>query len=247
MSLKDRKARDLRSRESLILSAARTMLLQDGYLGLSMERLAAAVEYSKPTLYTHFETKEDLIMAVALEGLRKRVELFGRAAQFKGNSRERMCALGLADEIFVHNYPDHYQLEQLLKLPSIWEKASDSRRADLNSLDQLCFGIMHGIIGQAIADGDFDPRRHRPEDIGEGLRAISAGTHFYASASARKGQPLEAIYARNRRNGHALLDGAGWKPFVRDHDYDAAYQRMVTEVFAAEWEAMPYAPKLNPE
>ena len=56
-----RKQREIAQREDLILETARKMLLERGYLGLTMDRIAEEIEYSKGTVYQHFSSKEDLI------------------------------------------------------------------------------------------------------------------------------------------------------------------------------------------
>ena len=40
------------------------MLLERGYLGLTMDRIAKATEYSKGTIYHHFSSKEVLLEAL---------------------------------------------------------------------------------------------------------------------------------------------------------------------------------------
>lgn len=47
-----------------ILTVALRLFLQEGFQGLSMDRLAAAVPVSKPTLYAHFADKAALFAAV---------------------------------------------------------------------------------------------------------------------------------------------------------------------------------------
>ena len=55
-----RKQRELRERESLLLDAARRILVEGGYHGLTMARVAEALEYSKGTIYSHSSCKSDV-------------------------------------------------------------------------------------------------------------------------------------------------------------------------------------------
>lgn len=52
--------------ETEILDATQEILLTRGYAALSMDDLAAQVGISKPTLYSHFATKDDIIIATLL-------------------------------------------------------------------------------------------------------------------------------------------------------------------------------------
>ena len=125
MSTLSRKQREIKEREQLILDTARPMLVREGYHGLSMDRIAEALEYSKGTIYKHFSCKEEIIIALAIETLEKRTEMFERASAFRGLPRERMAATGLAAELFVRLYPDHFSVEQIIRSTSIWEKTSE--------------------------------------------------------------------------------------------------------------------------
>src|SRR5690242_3515432 len=102
-----RKQREIQGREQRILDVARSMIVDDGYHGLSMDRIAEALEYSKGTIYQHFSCKEEILMALVNQTMERRLNMFRRAAAFRGRSRERLTAIGLAAELFFQLYPDH--------------------------------------------------------------------------------------------------------------------------------------------
>ena len=123
-----RKQREIQGREGRILEVARSMIVQDGYHGLSMDRIAEALEYSKGTIYQHFSCKEEILMALVNQSMDRRLDLFRRAAAFRGGSRERMAAIGAACELFFQLYPDHFHIEHTIRITSIKEKTSEQRR-----------------------------------------------------------------------------------------------------------------------
>jgi AcrR family transcriptional regulator len=59
-SLRERRRQMLRDE---ILQAAGALMHDKGYAAMSMDELASQVGISKPTLYSHFTTKEDLVVA----------------------------------------------------------------------------------------------------------------------------------------------------------------------------------------
>ena len=61
----DRSARKRR----VIVDAATTLFLRHGYLGTSMDQIAAFAAVSKPTVYKFFPDKEQLFTAIVLETL----------------------------------------------------------------------------------------------------------------------------------------------------------------------------------
>jgi TetR/AcrR family transcriptional regulator, fatty acid metabolism regulator protein len=60
-SLKERQRQE---RESLILQAAEEVLMEKGYYETSIDEIAARVGIAKGTVYLHFPSKEDLVMAI---------------------------------------------------------------------------------------------------------------------------------------------------------------------------------------
>jgi AcrR family transcriptional regulator len=63
------KERERQRREQEILDAAELLLIERGYAALTMDDLADAVGISKPTLYQHFKSKEDLAARVIVNAL----------------------------------------------------------------------------------------------------------------------------------------------------------------------------------
>lgn len=67
------KEREQRRRRHVILLEARRLILEGGFSDLNMDQLAEAVGISKPTLYQHFKSKEELIAQV-LVGYMEEIE-----------------------------------------------------------------------------------------------------------------------------------------------------------------------------
>jgi AcrR family transcriptional regulator len=52
-----------------ILDAALTLLIEKGYAALSMDDLAERAGIAKPTIYNHFKTKDEIVVATAIRNL----------------------------------------------------------------------------------------------------------------------------------------------------------------------------------
>ena len=68
MSVADRRRRERASRHDQIIAAARDLAEAEGWEAVTTRRLAALVEYSQPVLYSHFDGKDAIVRAVAIEG-----------------------------------------------------------------------------------------------------------------------------------------------------------------------------------
>jgi AcrR family transcriptional regulator len=68
MSVADRRRRERANRHDLIIAAARDLAEAEGWEAVTTRRLAQLVEYSQPVLYSHFDGKDAIVRAVAIEG-----------------------------------------------------------------------------------------------------------------------------------------------------------------------------------
>lgn len=232
-----RREREWNDRESFIVGKARQLLLQSDYLNLNMDLVAEATEFSKGLLYKHFSCKEDMMAAISVENIRKRGELFERASMFRGSTRERMTAISVADETLAVRYPEFYQTEHLLNTASINNKCSDLRREQMLTGAVRCMSVLEAIVRDGVAHGDLElDRSLPPNQICFGLWSMSLGAHTLKQC----GKPLEKIGIDDPMivlwaNQQRLLDGYGWKPLSRDHDYNRLRQRIREEVFGEEY------------
>jgi AcrR family transcriptional regulator len=238
MSTASRREREYAEREEMILDHARNLLRQHGYLGLNLDRLAEAAEYSKGTLYQHFETKEDIIMGIAIGSLDLRTEFFGRAGRFEGTSRERIVAVGVADDVIAELYPEHFQICQMVKLPSIWEKTSAERQARMAMCEFRCFSTVEKMVREGIEVGDLPQDPSKAKEVTFGLMTMALGTRLVSSSV----QWMERIGMREPRaalrvSQHRLLDGWDWRPLTKDWDYNMTERRVRSELFGEECRA----------
>ena len=239
MTTVTRKQREIAQREQLILDVARDILLERGYVGLNMDLVADGSEYSKGTIYHHFSCKEDLVAALTAQTMAVRADLFARAALMHGHPRERMTAIGVADEIFNRLYPEHARTEQICRVDSIMERCSSERQAIMAERENGCHGAAIGIIRDAIAQGAV-PAAEDPEALAKeimfGLWSLAWGARSIIAMglAERKMEGLDAERVL-QDSYQKLLDAYMWRPLSRDWDYQAVINRARTEVFGNEW------------
>jgi AcrR family transcriptional regulator len=232
-----RRAREFAAREELIIREARKFLLERGFQGWNMEDLAQVVEYSKGTLYQHFNSKEDLALAVVTGSLEQRANLFDKAMALQGRSRERIRAICCACCEFATAHPDYFHVDLMLKSVSFWDKASEERREDHRFQAGRCWRTVQQIIIEAQAVGDLPKDQVRPEEATFALISVTVGSHIMSmEADLRVMAGITDMMATVRRNGDLMCDGLGWLPLSRDFDYAATDRRIVKEIFPdAKW------------
>ena len=236
MNLISRKQREIREREERILEVASQMLGEMGYLGITMDWIAEAIEYSKGTVYQHFRNKEELLLALLQRRKGTMVEMFQRAAAFPGSSRERITAVGEAYVLFTQLYPVEFSNLPTLLSPSICDKASPQHREELLSQDQECMGVVTAVVEEALANRDLMlPDGLTPVDLVFGLWSAMYGS----LTLMRTAIPFAEIgipdpHRTLTRNLQALLDGVGWQPTCDEFDCQQTITRVREEVFAPE-------------
>ena len=234
-----RRQREQKEREKLLLSIARKLLVEQGYLGLTMDKIAALSEYSKGTVYQHFPNKEEVIAALVIETGEERTSFFERASTFRGRARERMAAIGMGEELFVRMHPQHWESSKIIDSRSIRQKMSPQRQKAVLACEFRCSDIVTGIVRDAVAQGDLELQHgDTPETLTFGLWSMAFGGHMLAPMEEdllQKG--YDHIGNMSQRNYRVLLDGYGWRPLSGEWDYDATDKRIAEEVFSAEFEA----------
>ncbi len=67
----ERKLRDKQARRAQIVTAARRIAEDEGWPNVTVRRLADEISYSQPVLYAHFESREGIVAAAAIEGFQE--------------------------------------------------------------------------------------------------------------------------------------------------------------------------------
>src|ERR1051325_5028116 len=101
----ERRERERAQRHQSIVTAARELAEAEGWEAVTTRRLAEAVEYSQPVLYSHFAGKEAIMAAVALEGFAELATRM-RAAH---EEKEPLAAVAQAYLAFAEQRPALYE------------------------------------------------------------------------------------------------------------------------------------------
>ncbi len=210
-----RRQRQWAERESLILETARRFIHDQGFISLTMSKLANAVEYSVGTLYRHFETKEDLLVALAVQSIEKRAWLFDQVKQLDLKSRDRIYGILVVRLLLAESAPETFDIERLASSPSIWKRANADRYRLMVEMEHNCSDAVAEIIADAVTAGDLDADRTIPGDIIFGLWSISLGFHrLVQSFDDIQQVGLVDAEAAVKVNYCMLLDGYGWQPLA---------------------------------
>ncbi len=105
----ERRERERAHRHQLIVTAARELAETEGWEAVTTRRLADRVEYSQPVLYSHFDGKDAIVNAVALDGFGELAAHLRRARQGAPEPGPALLAVCRAYLGFAAERPALYQ------------------------------------------------------------------------------------------------------------------------------------------
>ncbi len=149
-----------------LIAAARDVLAQDGYDGLTIRRVAERAEYSLGTVYGYFADKDDLLYTLVRED-------FVRLTEQLRTIRDTHAGAAAVREILLSyvrmglERPQSYEIMFMLK-PQL-----ASRNASDGDADDHAYAIFRGCIVAAIRRGEF--RRDDPDVLAQMLWASVHG------------------------------------------------------------------------
>ncbi len=233
MGTAERKQKEKEERERLFLARAGELVRSEGVLNLQMARLAEACEYATGTLYQHFSSKEDLLVALAEQGAQGHVEIFRRALAWPAGTRDRMFAIAVGDMIFARCNPQHAKLMQYVFAEAVWENATVERRRSLLERCRPITEMVRSVVREACDRGDLKANGLREMELALGPWCLCEGMHGLVHTqglleSCDVHRPDELLFLHVQ----ILLNGMDWKPLMRP--VDAAAINVLVETIRRE-------------
>src|ERR1700730_8554509 len=96
MGITDRRLRQKEEGRSLILDTAWEMVISEGWQLFSIRKIADAIEYSVPVIYSHFENKDAILLEFNRKGFRLLTEKMNEAKIGKKSPADEIDAMAHA-------------------------------------------------------------------------------------------------------------------------------------------------------
>jgi AcrR family transcriptional regulator len=131
LGIAERKGRERAERQYRIVAAARVIAEREGWDAVTIRRLAEEIEYSQPVLYSHFENRNAIVAAVAVEGFRELTVALREAASGSTGRRNALKNVAMAYLAFALRHPALY--EAMFILPTDLRFAEAGTRPELRA------------------------------------------------------------------------------------------------------------------
>jgi AcrR family transcriptional regulator len=152
LGVKERQEREREATARAILDAARELFVAEGYNNVSIRKIAERIEYSPAAIYSYFESKDDIFLALAEEGFRMLFE----SAECARHEHPREGAIDWIRDAFLNVYrfsrehPEYHALmfldRSVPKISQDWQRFGFVKEMRKQLTD---------LIRQAINAGDF--------------------------------------------------------------------------------------------
>ncbi|MFN8479098.1 MAG: TetR/AcrR family transcriptional regulator [Kouleothrix sp.] len=110
MGVKERRERERHELRQSILLAAREIAGKEGWQAVTIRRVAERIEYSPPTIYEHFASKDAMLLELMRLGFGLLLADMQRAAAAASTGKAQVLALAQAYWAFAWQYPELYQV-----------------------------------------------------------------------------------------------------------------------------------------
>jgi len=219
-----REKRELREKEIVEKSIA--LLSERGFLDLRMADVAKESKYSMGTIYSHFESKEDLLVACAQALVQEHQVLFSAITNQPIPAIEKIITLAQCSWQLSMNHPDLIEIDNLSLMPSVWRRATKQRAHELNQLHVELANMFLGIVLEAIEkslDGYEKLTQAQTEQLAHHLTHGMWGLCIGLSSTAQSGyastlcpESGDESYAHFSTNYSNFLKGYGWQEMHPD-------------------------------
>jgi AcrR family transcriptional regulator len=131
LSIAERKGRHRAERENRIIASARAIAESEGWDAVTLRRLAREIEYSQPVLYSHFENRDAIVAAVALEGFQEIAQALREAVHGSTGPKDAVEKAAMSYLGFALRHPAVY--DAMFTLPTDLRFAEAETKPELQA------------------------------------------------------------------------------------------------------------------
>lgn len=155
MGIKERRERERLELREAILQAAREIANSEGWSGVSIRKIADRVEYSPPMIYEYFENKEDLYLALLIDGFQQLREQLHEVRTQHSDPQAALLAMAESYWDFAFENPDLYRVMHSLDGVHIGDVDKANKPAELQQIvDEVISAMEAWRQQQGVHDPD---------------------------------------------------------------------------------------------
>lgn len=158
-----RKAKEIKSRNELILSVGQSLLAQKGLQGLTMQAIADQTEYSKGTIYQHFGCKEEILASFVVRDAKRLVFIMDEILKMDHSLRYKLVLLSDCFFVNTRRQPEVTGIVAMVKSPDFQSKLSQEYQDEMRDVEQA---IMMRVVNIFTSEEGFDLQKAKQAGFG---------------------------------------------------------------------------------
>ena len=170
-------------RESEIIQGTLQLLQDKSFLDLKMSEVAQVAGCSMGAIYSHFSSKEDLLLGCALDIMNNQAVVLHKALELIVNPLDQLLLVTFCCINWDEQQPANYALSQLALNPCVWQRASSHRNNAMNQEVEKIDLLIQDIATRALQYlRQTDVSRDDAKALYMGLISISHGLFMLGSS-----------------------------------------------------------------
>jgi len=156
MGVAERKEREKQQRQNVIIDAAEKVFMKKGFENATMEDIAEEAEFSKGTLYTYFQSKNELCLSIVLRGIKIVVSEFKSALSVTTLLLNKIELLAESFLKFYNDYPNYIFAFSNYKQHRAGCKFESSILKEIDDENLKIRNMIKNIVSNGIYDKSID-------------------------------------------------------------------------------------------
>jgi len=156
LGTRERKEREFETRRRLILATATELFQKDGFAGVTLDDIAAAIEFSKGTIYNHFGSKEEIYASILVEHLNILLSCLKEAVRTGRNTPERLRNSMKAYVRFYREHREYFKLLFFIDLVSDHYRVPDTLLKEIRTLKIACLLELQNVVREGVRSGELE-------------------------------------------------------------------------------------------
>ncbi len=227
------KQEKLRIREEMIISKVSSLIIEEGFFNLRMSDVAKNAKVSMGTLYSHFSSKEDLLIGISNSLLSKRLDMMKKVKKSFEKPLDQLVAMIIGDYYINSDLGELSEIETISNIPSVWQRASHKSTELLKNIQENLMKDSFFIISECLNSKELFPNneydQHTKEQIEISLWSSCIGLRHIFNMPA-----IEVKATLNHKDEEeiclklirAILKGFGGKIEITDEELMIIAEKM---------------------
>jgi AcrR family transcriptional regulator len=202
MSVAERRAREREELRQKILDQARELFIAHGYEGVTLRKIANAIEYAPGTIYSYFKDKDELLRALCVADWESFEQNFPRSFE-PSKPLDALRGIGAAYVRFALENPNQYRLMFMTPKPPVMKELDDELLAKKGDPARDGYALLRQVVQMAI-DANLLCEHFRDAEVV--AQTVWAGVHGMASLEIAMGGDPWLEWTPREERINAILD-----------------------------------------